>query len=98
MQPEPTLSLDIPVEVHAGRDLRDDPAVRTKAQHASLRNCRDVLASLLGMVSAERDMLDLVDKLSHLALVPDVEAPLLHLQVEAGRGEGAAEHDFAGVA
>ena len=50
------------------------------------------------MTAAECDMLDLVDKLSHLALVPDVEAPILHLQVEAGRGERAAEHDFAGVA
>ena len=49
------------------------------------------------MVSAERDMLDLVDELSYLALVPDVDPPILHLQVEASCGEGAAEHTFPGV-
>src|SRR5690606_11448667 len=43
--------------------------------------------------AAEGHLLDLVDQLSDLALLPDRELPVLERHVQTTGGEGAAEHE-----
>src|SRR5271165_761091 len=83
---------DVPGDIDAGSNLDQRQAAAHPAEHATLGDVVDRLAAVVGVLSVEGDLLDLLQELPLLAIFQDAELAVLHCHLQAGAGEGADKH------
>ena len=62
---------DVPLEIDTGRDLDQSQAFPGQVEHRALGDVEDALTALARVLAAEGQVVDLLDKLGCLALLPD---------------------------
>src|SRR5215469_13822565 len=90
------LAQHVALQLDARGDFDNRQAFRLEAEDAPFRNIQHLLLLLQCPASAKGHMLNLANKLSIFTFLRDLQPALFHPQLQAPRGEIAAEKDLAG--
>src|SRR3954447_8734014 len=98
LQPERHVGENVPLERHAGSDLREAQPGIGEFEHRAFRDIGDPLVAPAPREWAvERDVTDVLDELAVLALPNNSDSGLRDLDPKSASREGAREHDVLGV-